>query len=75
MTNIPEHEERTSFVNDLFFERSGRLCDDAGKLAREELIDLCMHLLGELDKIDNTLEKLVNQVNVAQGYEKTHTAL
>lgn len=75
MTSIPEHNERTSFVNDLFFDRSGKLCDDAGKLTREELMDLAMFLLGQLDKIDNTLEGLVNQVNVAQGYEKTHTAL
>lgn len=75
MTNIPEHNERTGFVNDFFIERSGKLCDNAGQLTREELIDLSMHLLSELDKIDNALEKVVNQVNVAQGYERTHTAL
>lgn len=71
MIEIKETNSTTGFVVPAFFERTESYRERYVDCSREELIDLCFHQLGMLEKIQGILEVSNRDLENHLGYNET----
>jgi hypothetical protein len=70
MIKILETESTAGFASPVFFERTERIKERIVDCSREELIDLCFHQLGMLEKYQGFSERVNAELEEHLGYHE-----
>lgn len=70
MIKIEETEATIGFASTIFFERTEKIRERIVDCTREELIDLCFHQLGMLERYQGNSERINRELEEYLGYHE-----